>query len=579
MSAATAGQPPPPPSSAMAQPPPPPSSVAAATQPPPPPSGGGPAQPPPPGAAPSGPEGTSLPNVPEGVIIPPQEIRFVIQTSVKFIIDRGESFADTIRAKSRDQMSNKFSFFEPTDPYHKYYQWWLATERERIARGDTGPRSDATVAPTAGDAAADKPEVKSDAPPPQPPDLEFLLDTPHITALDLDIIKLTAQFVARNGRSFLLQLQQRESDNGQFDFLRNRHSLFPFFSCLVQDYSLIINPRTQLLDRLRAISEDPLRSVVEQAHARLAWRTYMAERTAAEQAQADEERRAFMAIDWNDFEVAGTIDLSPSDAVAHLSEPLTRDSLLARLASLKATQLEALASAERSSTEQDPAAGSVPAEAVAAAATSSQPAEEVTIRRDYVPLAAQGGLRREHGPQFTFRGETIAPETANDQLRVELVDPRWREQRAAAEAKQTRHASNLVQDPSQISASLQQLARQRSDIFGSEAAQRAEEDPEEQQRRLLAKERAWDGHSRSIAALREQSRAEALNPERLRREAELRQRAEEELRARQAGPKIPTTVPAPAATPAVASAAVAEVTDVPDESVDGAPDAKRPRTE
>jgi splicing factor 3A subunit 1 len=36
-----------------------------------------------------------------------------------------------------------------------------------------------------------------------------------ITALDLDVIKLTAQFVARNGKSFLTGLTSREHTNPQ----------------------------------------------------------------------------------------------------------------------------------------------------------------------------------------------------------------------------------------------------------------------------------------------------------------------------------------------------------------------------
>jgi hypothetical protein len=36
-----------------------------------------------------------------------------------------------------------------------------------------------------------------------------------LTALDLDVIKLTAQFVARNGKAFLTGLAQREAANPQ----------------------------------------------------------------------------------------------------------------------------------------------------------------------------------------------------------------------------------------------------------------------------------------------------------------------------------------------------------------------------
>ena len=43
---------------------------------------------------------------------------------------------------------------------------------------------------------------------------------PFLAPLDMDIIKLTAQFVARNGQKFLVGLTQREARNPQFDFLK-----------------------------------------------------------------------------------------------------------------------------------------------------------------------------------------------------------------------------------------------------------------------------------------------------------------------------------------------------------------------
>lgn len=54
-----------------------------------------------------------------------------------------------------------------------------------------------------------------------------------------DIVKLTAQFVARNGRQFLTALMNREQKNYQFDFLRPQHSLFVYFTKLVEQYTKV----------------------------------------------------------------------------------------------------------------------------------------------------------------------------------------------------------------------------------------------------------------------------------------------------------------------------------------------------
>lgn len=53
-----------------------------------------------------------------------------------------------------------------------------------------------------------------------------------------DVVKLTAQFVARNGRQFLTSLMNREK-NYQFDFLRPQHSLFTYFTKLVEQYTKV----------------------------------------------------------------------------------------------------------------------------------------------------------------------------------------------------------------------------------------------------------------------------------------------------------------------------------------------------
>lgn len=54
-----------------------------------------------------------------------------------------------------------------------------------------------------------------------------------------DVVKLTAQFVARNGSQFLTTLMNKEQRNYQFDFLRPQHSLFNYFTKLVEQYTKV----------------------------------------------------------------------------------------------------------------------------------------------------------------------------------------------------------------------------------------------------------------------------------------------------------------------------------------------------
>ena len=46
----------------------------------------------------------------------------------------------------------------------------------------------------------------------------------------MDVIQLTAQFVANNGRSFLTGIANRESKNPMFEFLKPTHHLFSHFT-------------------------------------------------------------------------------------------------------------------------------------------------------------------------------------------------------------------------------------------------------------------------------------------------------------------------------------------------------------
>jgi splicing factor 3A subunit 1 len=73
---------------------------------------------------------------------------------------------------------------------------------------------------------------------------------------DSDIIKLTAQYIAKNGRTFLVELGKREGGNRQFAFLQPTHQLFPYFQSLVEAYTTIVQPPKQLLYQIKDEVDD-----------------------------------------------------------------------------------------------------------------------------------------------------------------------------------------------------------------------------------------------------------------------------------------------------------------------------------
>ena len=95
----------------------------------------------------------------------------------------------------------------------------------------------------------------------------------------------------------------------------------------------------------------------------------------------------------------------------------------------------------------------------------------------------------------TICGQQIPVDELQEHMRIELLDPRWKSQRDALEARKAQ-ASEL-QRGADVSSSLRNLARTRVDIFGAEEdeEQRKKEEEEERIRRREREKVVWDGHT------------------------------------------------------------------------------------
>ena len=56
-----------------------------------------------------------------GVIIPPPDIRSVVDKTAQFVARNGKSFEARIQG-SAEGKSTKFNFMKQYDPYHAYYE-------------------------------------------------------------------------------------------------------------------------------------------------------------------------------------------------------------------------------------------------------------------------------------------------------------------------------------------------------------------------------------------------------------------------------------------------------------------------
>lgn len=99
--------------------------------------------------------------------------------------------------------------------------------------------------------------------------------------------------MARNGRQFLTNLMNREQRNFQFDFLRPQHSLFQYFTKLLEQYTKILIPPKDLLGKLRAESA-PNRSstnlVLEHVKYRSNWQKHQDAQKRREEEKIEKER-------------------------------------------------------------------------------------------------------------------------------------------------------------------------------------------------------------------------------------------------------------------------------------------------
>jgi hypothetical protein len=130
-----------------------------------------------------------------------------------------------------------------------------------------------------------------------------------VTPLDLDIIKLAAQYTAVNGREFLACLAQREQRNPQFDFLKPTHLLFSYFTSLVDSYGKVLRPSEELKERF--ITKSNRMKSLEIAVQRWEWTRAEEEKKRRENDEADADRLA--AVDWSEFAVVEIIDFPETE--------------------------------------------------------------------------------------------------------------------------------------------------------------------------------------------------------------------------------------------------------------------------
>jgi len=263
-----------------------------------------------------------------GLIYPPPDIRGVIDKTAQFVAKCGPEFEQRVL---REQNHTKFAFLLPTNPYRQYYEHKVKEFKTGVVE-ETKPavpkeimeqkakdeerkrKKEQLKALTMGESKKKK-VVK-----PPPPD-QYIVNHPYIAPMDMDIIKLTAQFVARNGQKFLIGLTQRESRNPQFDFLKPTHALFGYFTSLVDAYTKCLMPNKDEVEKLKKCAGSGV-EILDRAMSRYYWDEQEEAQRRSKDEEDKQEKEQMQMIDWHEFSVVETIEFTAEDESIPLAAPI-----------------------------------------------------------------------------------------------------------------------------------------------------------------------------------------------------------------------------------------------------------------
>jgi splicing factor 3A subunit 1 len=214
-----------------------------------------------------------------------------------------------------------------------------------------------------------------------------------------------------------------------------------------------------------------------------------------------------------------TVEFTDADEQADLPAPMSLSELenmsLAqkRLAAMPDEALPTPQSQQPEDVDMDQSDEEVePAPAPAAPVTPKIPdtSAPIKIRTDYKPklygtTPSKTAVATERCPRC---GEAIPVAEMAEHMRIELLDPKWKEQKMAMEAKQ--RDSNLLQEGNDVAKILKNISGLRPDIFGSDdvdANKRIREFEEEAKK----KERViWDGHTATMGLVNQRAQKSSI---------------------------------------------------------------------
>ncbi|EEB09139.1 splicing factor Sap114 [Schizosaccharomyces japonicus yFS275] len=451
--------------------------------------------------------GSGILGVPVGIILPPPEIRDIIEKSAAYVARNGSAFEEKIRQNERS--NPKFAFLDHQDPYFRYYQHRL----DEVRKGNV--QKSIKTASTTGTNLA-RPIVKPvSAAPPAPAPYLFSDPLPSISAQDLDVLKLTARYAAVRGTSFLSTISQREWRNNQFDFLRPNHALYGYFTRLVQQYTNLITRNVPSEKILQRNVEDRW-SLLTRLQPRIRWQEYQETEKRKKKEKEEREKIEYAQIDWNDFVVVEVIEFSQADQTAPLALPTNLSDLQTATLEQKSAmftmpdQNYTIEEAPPTAAPWEPVSApkkaqvgvQLPAEYMKS--TTPSQTEQRSVPQQHIPSVTVAPTSAPQAPRHLPRafqravpmekcpicGDMVPATELQEHIRIQLLDPHWREQRKVAESRK----STLDLSKVDVAANMKRLVSQRTDIFDVHNGVQVSEE-ERERRKRAATQSSWGAPS------------------------------------------------------------------------------------
>lgn len=452
-----------------------------------------------------------------GVIRPPPEIRAVADKTASYVAKNGRAFESRILGSGKGK-TPKFSFLQPTSPFHAYYedriQFYENGGEDEKKEGETNDgdkktETDETATAAAKTKETDKKQkeeaeakkgemkhkstsaaidpvskvllaqrgqiaqarakfqeeakkqeipaapaaVEGQAPPPPPPPTRQSYFTPPAPAslelvqivapaslaiAQVETIQLVAQFTALDGKGgpFFTKLQHREWANPAFSFCQPRHGHFAYFSALVDAYRRVLHnwtsetPEDGVADMANNVDK-----CLETAAYRVEYERDLEEQARKQKAEAVDGVPEIAQIDWHDFVVVETIDFPADEKVE-----------LAMLPPPPPPKASTPKTAKTTSTTNTALGGDLLAAGAASGdmeESDDEDGETIRVVPSYTPKVVssqQTNAMQEVIDPIT--GKTILAKDMPEHMRIQLLDPKWAEERKKFQDKQK--DSNLV---------------------------------------------------------------------------------------------------------------------------------------